>query len=155
MKEGFEEAIAGILKEQEGLRELAAREAAGAMMRRLSAKTEELVKDLSRRSFEAEIMPSSTLSSPACRCLHPRDPAFHCDDCGECLTPGMWPICPHGRVGSGMQSGFGSYFDYGLGCEITSAGQRRQLMRQGTTVKGHFHKLDWKGRKVGMPGCEV
>lgn len=121
MKEGFEEAVAGILKEQEGLRELAAREAG-----------------------------CSTTSVP-----NEQRTAYSCDKCGAELRVGDWPFCPHGTPSAGMQSGFGAYFDYGLGCEITSAGQRRQLMRQGTTVKGHFHKLDWKGRKVGMPGCEV
>lgn len=51
-----------------------------------------------------------------------------CSKCGHVWEAGDWPMCPHGH--SVQTSAFRSYFDDGIGEEITSLGQRHQAMRE-------------------------
>lgn len=78
-----------------------------------------------------------------------------CERCGQVVEIGQWPFCPHGKPTVAATAAFAAYFDIGLGQEIRSAGDRRAAMREGTTFKGRKHRLEFKGRKVGMPGCEI
>lgn len=73
-----------------------------------------------------------------------------CTSCGKVRTPGDWPACPHSRQIDGMLGKFQPYFDEHIserGEWITSLAQRKRLMR--------INKLDYKGKKVGMPRCMV
>ena len=71
-----------------------------------------------------------------------------CEKCGKEYAIGEWPFCPHG-VGHGTQT-FVPYFDEHVsekGEWVTSLAQRWRLMRE--------NHMDYRGKKVGMPGCMV
>ncbi len=71
-----------------------------------------------------------------------------CDDCGNSYKIGEWPYCPHG-VPHGMMT-FRPYWDEhvtGSPVYVTSLAQRRELMRR--------NQMDYRGKAVGMPGCEI
>lgn len=75
-----------------------------------------------------------------------------CDLCGKELKVGDWPFCPHPSTaeGMGMLGKFSPYFDEHVshsGAWVTSLAQRKRLMKE--------NALDYRGKKVGMPGCEV
>jgi hypothetical protein len=73
----------------------------------------------------------------------------HCDKCGKDYAIGEWPFCPHG-VPHGMMT-FVPYWDEHVSSGdpvwVTSLAQRRRLMKE--------NHMDYRGKKVGMPGCEV
>jgi len=71
-----------------------------------------------------------------------------CPVCQKEYEIGEWPFCPLGRP-EGMMT-FRPYWDEHLLDKpvlITSWGHRRRLMRE-------THN-DYRGKQVGMPGCEV
>lgn len=73
-----------------------------------------------------------------------------CSECGEPIGVGDWPFCPHGPAGRLNYGSFREYTDVMMDdhpIEVTSPGHKRQLMKE--------RNLDYHGRKVGMPGCEV
>jgi hypothetical protein len=81
-------------------------------------------------------------------------PHTPCDECGKVVHVGDWPICPHPRAAGagnmGMLGEFKPYVDEHLQHEpqyITSLAERKRAMKA--------NNLDYAGRKVGMPGCEV
>jgi len=71
-----------------------------------------------------------------------------CDKCGKEYQTGDWPFCPHGVYD--QVSEFTAVYDEDIceeGAVITHPGQRRAIMKR--------NKLDYKGKQVGMPGCEI
>lgn len=71
-----------------------------------------------------------------------------CAQCGERYEIGDWPFCPHGKPVT--QPPFKPYWDEHVSTKpvyVESLAQRRRLMRQ--------NRFDYRGKKVGMPGCEV
>ncbi len=50
-----------------------------------------------------------------------------CNQCGEVLSVGEWPWCPHGR-GTGHK-GFEAFFDEGLGQVLTGFGDMNKACR--------------------------
>lgn len=76
-----------------------------------------------------------------------------CEKCGRKLIVGDWPFCPHPNVhveGMGMLGKFSPYFDEHVskeGAWVTSLADRRRLMKE--------NRMDYKGKKVGDPGCMV
>jgi hypothetical protein len=83
-----------------------------------------------------------------------------CDDCGKSLLVGDWPYCggnPRKHTNTqqermGMLGEFHPYQDHDLNpgpgpVEIRSLAQRQRLMKE--------QGSDYKGVKVGMPGCMV
>lgn len=67
-------------------------------------------------------------------------PVHICSVCGLPVASGemacIYTVRPHGPLA--QRSGFTAYFDIGLGAEVTSLGQRHQLMRQ--------NKLDYRDK---------
>ena len=54
-----------------------------------------------------------------------------CDACGNPISIGDWPYCPHGSARHFGEAPLEPYVDHNLGpepVEITSRGQRRQIM---------------------------
>lgn len=70
-----------------------------------------------------------------------------CDGCGVEYGIGRSPYCKDGHGPWLRESVFTPYFDIGLGEYVSNHGERSRFMRR----KG----LDYSGRKVGDPGCEV
>lgn len=69
-----------------------------------------------------------------------------CAKCGGVIEIGDWPFCPHGK--SVQTHAFEAYFDYGLGCEVTSLSQRLSLMRERKlTYRDHMSKGDLSARR--------
>ncbi len=72
-----------------------------------------------------------------------------CDRCGAEIAIGDFPFCPHGRSNLYIDD-FPPYFDEHIlpeGATISSGHQRRQLMKR--------NNLDYLGKRLGEPGCEV
>ena len=62
---------------------------------------------------------------------------MRCDQCGQEYRIGEWPYCPHGRP-MGMLSDFRGYYDeysFPEPVQITSLGQKRQLMRMNGLIE--------------------
>ena len=82
-----------------------------------------------------------------------------CEKCGVVLAVGDWPFCPHphfDRNTSGMLGEFRGRFDIGLGVYTSSLGDRKRAMRGISDAPGDKpYKWDYRGKKVGDPGCEV
>jgi len=61
------------------------------------------------------------------------EPAAICPRCGAVITVGMWPVCDLARGkdhGVSVQTDpFVQHFDFALGAEVTSLGDRRRLMK--------------------------
>lgn len=76
-----------------------------------------------------------------------------CEECGKFLEVGDWPLCPHERATGaeiGMLGQFATRYDEHVcpeGAVITSLADRKKLMKQ--------NNLHERGKKVGMPGCEI
>ena len=72
-----------------------------------------------------------------------------CNDCGTKLEIGMWPFCPDHGYPVGHHP-FVAYWDDHIvpgGAYVTSHYQRKKLLKSNNS--------DFKGRRIGMPGCEV
>lgn len=79
-------------------------------------------------------------------------PHIPCSDCGKVVHVGDWHLCPHPRAAGnmGMLGEFKPYWDEHLEHEpkyITSLAERKKLMK--------LNQLDYAGKKVGDPRCEV
>lgn len=73
-----------------------------------------------------------------------------CEKCGKSYSIGFWPFCPHEPIPS--YHPFRPYVsehisESGDPVLISSQADRWRFMRQ--------NHCDYKGLKVGMPGCEV
>ena len=71
-----------------------------------------------------------------------------CSYCGKKIEIGDWPYCPHERPQA--YHPFKPYWDEHVQEKpvyVESIAHRKRLMRQGA--------WDYRGKKVGMPGCEV
>lgn len=73
-----------------------------------------------------------------------------CDSCGTRYCIGDSPVCKGGHTRPLEHRPFVPYVDEHISetpTLITSHRQRTQLLRR--------NKMDFRSRKVGMPGCEV
>lgn len=72
-----------------------------------------------------------------------------CSECGMWFGIGQFPFCPHGQPVA--HHPFVPYLDEHISKDgpvlVTSHYHRKKLLRA--------NNADFKGRKVGMPGCEV
>lgn len=71
-----------------------------------------------------------------------------CGFCDKWYGIGDWPLCPHDKPQS--YHPFKPYLDEHIADKpvyVESVAQRRRLMKQ--------NSCDYRGKKVGMPGCEV
>lgn len=71
-----------------------------------------------------------------------------CDDCGQTIEIGQWPYCPHPKVEE--YKPFVPFWDENVTTTpvyVDSLAKKWRLMKQ--------NKMDYRGKKVGMPGCEV
>ena len=67
-----------------------------------------------------------------------------CPECGEFIQIGSWPRCGRGRFDHGKSvqlDPFATYWDDGLGMEISSLGDRWKAMRSGD------FKLDYRDKQ--------
>lgn len=74
-----------------------------------------------------------------------------CPRCGHGIQLGEWPFCkgdPADHAPSVQTNAFAVYFDHGLGCEITSLGDRWRLMKEkGLTYREHPSKGELSARR--------
>lgn len=71
-----------------------------------------------------------------------------CPDCEKTYEIGEWPYCPHG-IPDGMMM-FHPFWAYHMTEDpvyVTSWAHKKRLMKE--------NRLDYSGKRVGMPGCEV
>jgi hypothetical protein len=76
--------------------------------------------------------------------------SYVCDKCGATVPPGGYPFCKGGHGVPMQHRPFVPYVDEHIQetpVLVTSHYHRKQLMKRA--------KCDFKGKRVGDPGCEI